>query len=169
MQMFLASAVEDLLPSPFYSALYHKAGNKVSAMQDSRPLSIYQTICAWPRVDQFVSTYFRYWKVRLQGKRGNPAEETLELKEEFQATPQKSNTSSNLPSLDLYLQQFCDGTDPLLRLPMELISSQPVQMQKSHFNVLATSQNSNFICRDALKRQIKDQSTHIYLEGKKAH
>jgi len=142
---------------------------KVSAMQDSRPFSIYQTICAWPRVDQFVSTYFRYQKFRLQSKRENPAKETLELKEEFQATSRKSKTSSSLPLLNLYPQLVCEGTDPLLRLPMELISSQPVLMQKSHFNVLATSWDSNFVRRDALKSQIKDQSTHIYLEGKKAH
>lgn len=139
-------------------------------MQDSRPFAIYQTICTWPRVDRFVSTYFRYRKFRLQSKRGNPTKETLELEEKFQATPRKSNTSSfsNLPLLNLYPQPACGGTDPLSRLPMELISSQPVLMQKSHFNVLATSQNSNFICRDALKSQIKDQSTHIYLEGKKS-
>lgn len=140
-------------------------------MQDSRPFGIYQTICTWPRIDQFISTYFRYRKFRLQSKRGNPAKEILELKEEFPATPQKSNTSSfsNLPLLNLCPQPVCDGMDPLSRLPMELISSQPALMQKSHFNVLATSQNSNFICRDALKGQLKDQSTRIYLEGKKAH
>lgn len=113
--MFLASAVYDLLPSPCYSAVYQKAGNKMSAMQDSRPFGIYQTICARPRVDQFVSTYFRYQKFRLQSKRGNPAKETLELKKKFQAIPQKSNTSSfsNLPLLNLYPQPVCDGTDPL--------------------------------------------------------
>lgn len=99
-----------------------------------------------------------------------PAKETLEPKEEVQAIPQKSNTSSfsNLPFLILHPQLVCDARSPLSRLPTELISSQPVLMQKSHLKVLATSQNTNFICKDALKSQIKDQSTPIYLEGKKS-
>lgn len=127
--------------------------------------AIYQTICAGPRVEQFCLHLFLVLEIKT------PAKETLELKEEVQATPQKSNTSSfsHLPFLVLHPQTVCDARSPLSRLPLELISSQSVLMQKSHLDVLAISQNTNFICRDALKSQIKDQSTHIYLEGKKAH
>lgn len=127
--------------------------------------AIYQTICAGPRVEQFCLHLFLVLEIKA------PAKETLELQEEVQATPQKSNTSffSNLPLLILHPQPVCDVRSPLSRVPMELISSQPVLMQKSHLNVLATSQNTNFICRDALKSQIKDQRAHMYLEGKKAY